>query len=111
LRCFLRGLTNTSLLLLLPVQLGLAWLANHDGPVRLPEFVTEAVTERLAAQGVNFRARGLWILLDLTLAADDVTVSFAGLSREVFTAACSEVVLQPARLSWSGCQCAQGPWR
>ena len=98
LRRFLRGLTNTCLLLLLPVQLGLAWLADHDGPVRLPEFVTEAVTERLAAQGVDFRARGLWILPDLTLAADDVAVSFAGLSGEVFTAARAEVALQPARL-------------
>ena len=110
-RCFLCGLTNTSLLLLLPVQLGLAWLADHDGPVRLPEFVTEAVTERLAAQGVDFRARGQWILPDLTLAADDVTVLFAGLSGEVFTAARADVALQPARLSWSGRRCARGPWR
>jgi hypothetical protein len=31
LRRFLRGLTNTCLLLLLPVQLSLAWLADHDG--------------------------------------------------------------------------------
>lgn len=98
LRRFLRGLTNTCLLLLLPVQLGLAWLADHDGPVRLPDFVTEAVTGRLAAQGVDFRARGLWILPDLTLAADDVTVSFAGLSGEIFASARAEVALQPARL-------------
>ncbi len=98
LRRFLRGLTNTCLLLLLPAQLGLAWLAGHDGPVRLPDFVTEAVTGRLAAQGVDFRARGLWILPDLTLAADDVTLSFAGLSGEVFAAARAEVALRPGRL-------------
>jgi hypothetical protein len=98
LRRFLRGLTNTCLLLLLPVQLGLAWLADHDGPVRLPDFFAEAVTARLAAQGVDFRARGLWILPDLTLAADDVAVSFPGLSGEVFTAARAEVALRPARL-------------
>ena len=98
LRRFLRGLTNTCLLLLLPVQLGLAWLADHDGPVRLPDFVTEAVTERLAARGVDFRARALWILPDLTLAADDVTVAFDGLTGDVFAAARAEVALQPARL-------------
>jgi len=97
-RRFLRGLTNTCLLLLLPVQLGLAWLADHDGPVRLPDFVAEAVTARLADQGVDFRARGLWILPELTLAADDVTVAFAGLSGEIFTAARAEVALRPARL-------------
>jgi hypothetical protein len=98
LRRFLRGLTNTCLLLLLPVQLGLAWLAGHDGPVRLPDFVTEALTERLAAQGVEVRARDLWILPDLTLAADDVTVAFTGLTGDVFAAARAEVALQPARL-------------
>ena len=98
LRRFLRGLTNTCLLLLLPVQLGLAWLADHDGPVRLPDFVTEAVTERLAARGVDFRARSLWVLPDLTLAADDVTIAFDGLTGDVFAAARAEVALQPARL-------------
>ena len=87
LRRFLRGLTNTCLLLLLPVQLGLAWLADHDGPVRLPDFVAEAVTDRLAARGVDFRARSLWILPDLTLAADDVAVAFDGLTGDVFAAA------------------------
>lgn len=97
-RRFLRGLTNTCLLLLLPAQLGLAWLAGHDGPVRLPDFVVEAVTERLAAGGVDFRARDLWILPDLTLAADDVEIAVAGLTGEVFTAARAEVALQPARL-------------
>ena len=98
LRRFLRGLTNTCLLLLLPVQLGLAWLADHDGPVRLPDFVAEAVTGRLAEQGVDFRARVLWVLPDLTLAADDVTVSFKGLTGEVFAATRAEVALHPARL-------------
>ncbi|MEY5005418.1 MAG: hypothetical protein RI969_506 [Verrucomicrobiota bacterium] len=98
LRRFLRGLTNTCLLLLLPVQLGLAWLADHDGPVRLPDFVTEAVTERLAAQGVDFRTRALWVLPDLTLAGDDVTVGFDGLTGDVFAAARAEVALHPARL-------------
>lgn len=98
LRRFLRGLTNTCLLLLLPVQLGLAWLADHDGPVRLPDFVAEAVTARLAARGVDFRARSLWILPDLTLAADDVAVAFDGLTGDVFAAARAEVALHPARL-------------
>ena len=98
LRRFLRGLTNTCLLLLLPVQLGLAWLADHDGPVRLPDFVAEAVTDRLAARGVDFRARSLWILPDLTLAADDVAVAFDGLTGDVFAAARAEVALHPARL-------------
>ena len=98
LRRFLRGLTNTCLLLLLPVQLGLAWLADHDGPVRLPAFVAETLAERLAAQGVEFRTRALWILPDLTLAADDVSVAIAGLTGEVFTAARAEVALQPVRL-------------
>ena len=98
LRRFLRGLTNTCLLLLLPVQLGLAWLADHDGPVRLPDFVAEAVTDRLAARGVDFRARSLWILPYLTLAADDVAVAFDGLTGDVFAAARAEVALHPARL-------------
>jgi hypothetical protein len=98
LRRFLRGLTNTCLLLLLPVQLGLAWLAHHDGPVRLPDFVAEALTDRLAAQGVDFRARALWVLPDLTLAGDDVSVAFAGLTGEVFAAERAEIALQPARV-------------
>ena len=97
-RRFLRGLTNTCLFLLLPSQLGLAWLADHDGPVRLPDFVAEALAARLKDQGIDFRARGLWILPDLTLAADDVTVAFDGLTGDVFAAARAEVALRPARL-------------
>ena len=98
LRRFLRGLTNTCLLLLLPVQLGLAWLADHEGPVRLPDFVAETLTDRLADRGVELRTRALWILPDLTLAADDVSVAFTGLTGEVFAAARAEIALQPVRL-------------
>lgn len=97
-RRFLRGLTNTCLLLLLPVQLGLAWLAGHDGPVRLPDFVADAVTGKLADQGIDFRARALWVLPDLTLAADDVAVAFDGLTGDVLAATRAEVALHPGRL-------------
>ena len=46
-RRFLRGLTNTCLLLLLPVQLTLCWVANLDHPTKLPDFLTERITTQL----------------------------------------------------------------
>jgi hypothetical protein len=89
-RKFLRGLTNTGLLLLLPVQLMLAWVADLDQPTRMPDFLTERITAQLAEQGVRLQARRFWMLPDLTLAADDVSVSAAGLTGEVFVAARAE---------------------
>jgi hypothetical protein len=56
-RKFLRGLTNTGLLLLLPVQLMLAWVADLDQPTRMPDFLTERITAQLAEQGVRLQAR------------------------------------------------------
>ncbi len=98
LRRFLRGLTNTGLLLLLPVQFGLVWLAQLDRPARLPDFVVDRVTAALAAQGVGLRARAMWILPDLTLAADDLTFAVDGLSDDVFSAGRAELALHPGRL-------------
>jgi hypothetical protein len=85
-RKFLRGLVITGLGLLLPVQLALLWLASLDGPVRLPDSVTESLTTRLAAQGLRLQARHFWVLPDQSLAADDVTLEVIGLTGEVFTA-------------------------
>lgn len=98
LRRFLRGLTNTCLLFLLPVQLGLVWLAQLDRPARLPDFLAERVTAALAAEGIGLRARALWILPDLTLAADDLALSVDGLSEDVFAAGRAELALHPGRL-------------
>jgi len=90
-RRFLRGLLFTGLGLLLPVQLALLWLASLDAPVRLPATVAEALTERLARQGVRLQARDLWILPDRSLAADDLTIEVIGLTGEVFTADRAEI--------------------
>lgn len=98
LRRFLRGLTNTCLLFLLPVQLGLVWLAQLDRPARLPDFLAERVTAALATEGIGLRARSLWILPDLTLAADDLALSVEGLSEDVFAAGRAELALHPGRL-------------
>jgi hypothetical protein len=98
-RRFLRGLTNTCLLLLLPVQLTLVWIAQLDHPTELPSFLSERLTAQLADQGVRMQARRLWILPDLTLAADDLALGVDGLSGEVFTAARLELAVNPARLA------------
>ncbi len=90
-RRFLRGLLLIGLGLLLPLQLALLWLASHDGPVRLPTAVVEALSARLAHQGLRLQARDLWILPDQSLAADDLTLEVIGLTGEVFTADRAEI--------------------
>jgi hypothetical protein len=88
-RRFLRGLTNTCLLLLLPVQLTLWWAANLDQPTKLPDLIAEQISARLAEQGLRLQARSFWVLPDLTLAADDLTLGVDGLTGEIFAAHCS----------------------
>jgi len=97
-RRFLRGLTNTCLLLLLPVQLTLCWVANLDHPTKLPDFLTERISTQLAEQGLRLQARNFWMLPDLTLAADDLSLGVDGMSGDVFTAARVEIALNPALL-------------
>lgn len=97
-RRFLRGLTNTCLLLLLPVQLTLCWVANLDHPTKLPDFLTERISAQLAEQGLRLQARNFWMLPDLTLAADDLSLSVDGMSGDIFTAARVEIALNPALL-------------
>ncbi len=99
LRRFLRGLTNTCLFLLLPVQLALCWVAGLDRPVRLPEFLTEKVSARLAEGGLRLVARDYWLLPDLTLAADDLSLGLEGLTGDVFVASRVELALNPLRLA------------
>ncbi len=97
-RRFLRGLTNTCLLLLLPVQLTLCWVANLDHPTKLPDFLTERISTQLAEQGLHLQARNFWIMPDLTLAADDLSLGVDGMSGDVFTAARVEIALNPTLL-------------
>jgi hypothetical protein len=97
-RRFLRGLTNTCLLLLLPVQLTLCWVANLDHPTKLPDFLTERISAQLAEHGLRLQARNYWMLPDLTLAADDLALGVDGMTGDVFTAARAEVALNPALL-------------
>jgi hypothetical protein len=97
-RRFLRGLTNTCLLLLLPVQLTLYWVANLDHPTKLPDFLTERISTQLAEQGLRMQARNFWMLPDLTLAADDLSLGVDGMTGEIFTAARVEIALNPALL-------------
>jgi len=97
-RRFLRGLTNTCLLLLLPVQLTLCWVANLDHPTKLPDFLTERISTQLAEQGLRLQARNFWMLPDLTLAADDLSLGVDGMSGDVFTAARVEIALNPTLL-------------
>jgi hypothetical protein len=97
-RRFLRGLTNTCLLLLLPAQLTLCWVAGRDQPTKLPDFVTERLAARLAEQGLRLQARHYWLMPDFTLAADDLTLGVDGMTGEVFAATRVEVSLNPALL-------------
>ena len=97
-RRFLRGLTNTCLLLLLPVQLTLCWVANLDHPTKLPDFLTERISTQLAEHGLSLQARNFWMMPDLTLAADDLSLGVDGLSGDIFTAARVEIALNPALL-------------
>jgi len=97
-RRFLRGLTNTCLLLLLPVQLTLCWIANLDHPTKLPDFLTARISAQLAEQGLRLQARNFWMMPDLTLAADDLTLGVDGMTGDVFTAARVEIALSPALL-------------
>jgi hypothetical protein len=98
LRRFLRGLTNTCLLLLLPVQLTLCWIANLDHPTKLPDFLTERISTQLAEQGLRLQARNFWMMPDLTLAADDLSLGVDGMTGDIFTAARVEIALNPALL-------------
>ena len=97
-RRFLRGLTNTCLLLLLPVQLTLCWVANLDHPTKLPDFLTERISTQLAEHGLRLQARNFWMMPDLTLAADDLSLGVDGMSGDVFTASRVEIALNPAHL-------------
>jgi len=97
-RRFLRGLTNTCLLLLLPVQLTLYWVASLDHPTKLPDFLTQRISSQFAEQGLRMQARNFWMLPDLTLAADDLTLGVDGMTGDVFTAARVEIALNPALL-------------
>ena len=97
-RRFLRGLTNTCLLLLLPVQLTLCWIANLDRPTKLPDFMTERLAAQLTDHGLRLRARHFWMMPDLTLAADDLELGVDGMTDEVFTASRVELALNPALL-------------
>jgi hypothetical protein len=97
-RRFLRGLTNTCLLLLLPVQLTLCWIANLDHPTKLPDFLTDRISTQLAEQGLRLQARNFWMMPDLTLAADDLTLGVDGMTGDVFTAARVEIALSPVLL-------------
>ena len=97
-RRFLRGLTNTCLLLLLPVQLTLCWIANLDQPTKLPEFITGRISAQLAEQGLRLQARNFWMMPDLTLAADDLSLGVDGMTGDVFTATRVEIALNPALL-------------
>ena len=99
LRRFLRGLTNTCLLFLLPVQLGLVWLAQLDRPARLPDFLAERVTAALATEGIGLRARALWILPDLTLA--EMRSAHPGITEDVFAVLGVENSVN-SRTSWGG---------
>ena len=97
-RRFLRGLTNTCLLLLLPVQLTLCWVANLDRPTQLPDFLTERITSQLADHGLRLRARHFWMMPDLSLAADDLALGIDGMTDDIFTASRVELALNPALL-------------
>ena len=97
-RRFLRGLTNTCLLLLLPVQVTLCWVANLDHPTKLPDFLTEQFAARLAKHGLRLQARNYWIMPDLTLAADDLAFGVDGMTGDVFTAARAEIAVNPILL-------------
>ena len=97
-RRFLRGLTNTCLLLLLPVQLTLWWVASLEQPTKLPDFIAERLSAQLAEQGLRLQARSFWVLPDLTLAADDLTLGVDGLTGDIFTAGRVEVALDPMLL-------------
>ena len=97
-RSFLRGLTNTCLLLLLPCQLTLCWIANLEQPTKLPDFLVERISAQLAEQGLRLSARHFWMMPDLTLAADDLALSVDGMTGDVFTAGRVEIALSPALL-------------
>lgn len=87
LRSFLRGLVRTCLLLLLPCQLTLLWLAHNDRPVRLPDRLLSETAEALATKGIRFAARALMVNPDRSLRAEDVTLGFDGAGDGVVTAA------------------------
>ena len=97
-RRFLRGLTNTCLLLLLPVQLTLWWVATLDHAVQMPDFAADMIVQRLARDGIRLQTRNLWIMPDLTIAADDLTVGLDGLTGEIFTATRLELALNSGQL-------------
>jgi hypothetical protein len=73
-------------------------LATIDHPVRMPDFASEMIISRLDRQGIHLQARNLWILPDLTIAADDLTVGIEGLTGEVFTATRLELSLDSGQL-------------
>jgi len=96
---FCRRLITTALILLLPCQLALLWVARLDQPVRLPEFAADLLSDALARRGIRLQARSLWLLPDRSLAADDLSVEIEGLTGSIFTAERLEVGLDLIQLS------------
>ncbi len=96
---FCRRLITTALILLLPCQLALLWVARLDQPVRLPEFAADLLSDALARRGIRLQARSLWLLPDRSLAADDLSVEIEGLTGSIFTAERLEIGLDLIQLS------------
>ena len=98
-RKFCRRLVTTALILLLPCQLALLWVAHLDQPVKLPDFVTDFLADALARRGIRLQARSFWLLPDRSLAADDLSLEIEGLTGSVFTAERLEIGLNLIQLS------------
>lgn len=98
LRSFLRGLIHACLLLLLPCQLALLWLAHNERPLRLPDRLVSKVSETLATKGVRLKARSLLLNPDRSLRAEDVSLGFDGAGDDVITADRIDVRLSLAAL-------------
>jgi hypothetical protein len=93
LRSWLHRLGLVGLGVLLFVQIFLLWVSARDGGWRIPEGVVSLLSQKLQKEGIVLQARNFWILPDLSLAADDLTLEIEPITGEILTVERAEVNL------------------
>ena len=88
-----RRLGLVGLGVLLFVQIFLLWVSARDGGWRIPESVVSLLSQKLQKEGIVLQARNFWILPDLSLAADDLTLEIEPITGEILTVERAEVNL------------------
>lgn len=90
---WLRRLGLVSLGLLLFIQIFLLWISARDGGWRIPEGIVSILNQKLQKDGITLQARNFWVLPNLSLAADDLTLEVEPITGEILTVERAELKL------------------